>query len=114
MDAHPGYYQQLKNSDVHLYPNPDFQQVELDVLRTYPQIDDARHRQKLHTSLRNVLTCFVKRNAKIGYFQGMNFIASHLLSQMHNEEYAFWTLCQIVEKYLPLDYFSNFFGVVVD
>ena len=44
----------------------------------------------------------------------MNFIAAHLLSQMRNEEYAFWTLCQIIEQYLPLDYFSNFFGVVVD
>lgn len=44
----------------------------------------------------------------------MNFIVAHLLNQMRNEEYAFWTLCQIVENYLPLDYFSNFFGVVVD
>ena len=44
----------------------------------------------------------------------MNFIAAHLLSQMRNEEYVFWTLCQIIEQYLPLDYFSNFFGVVVD
>lgn len=33
---------------------------------------------------------------------------------MANEEYAFWTLCQIIECYLPLDYFSNFFGASVD
>ena len=50
-------------------------------------------RVRLHAQLRNVLNCFLKRNAKIGYFQGMNFLAAHLLSQMRNEEYAFWTLC---------------------
>ena len=44
----------------------------------------------------------------------MNFIAAHLLQVMRNEEYAFWTLCQMIETYLPLDYFSNFFGVLVD
>ena len=44
----------------------------------------------------------------------MNFIAAHLLQVMSNEEYAFWTLCQMIETYLPLDYFSNFFGVLVD
>ena len=88
--------------------------MELDVLRTYPHEPDERVKLKLQSELRNVLTCFVKRNAKIGYFQGMNFIAAHLLSQLRHEEYAFWTLCQIIESYLPLDYFSNFFGVVVD
>ena len=63
------------------------------MIRTYPHVEDPKTRTKLHSNLRNVLMCFVKRNAKIGYFQGMNFIAAHLLSQMRNEEYAFWTLC---------------------
>ena len=54
---------------------------------------DDKMRVRLHAQLRNVLNCFLKRNAKIGYFQGMNFLAAHLLSQMRNEEYAFWTLC---------------------
>ena len=45
--AHPGYYQQLKNNQGLIYPNPDFQQIELDVLRTYPHIEDAKHRAKL-------------------------------------------------------------------
>ena len=30
------------------------------------------------------------------------------------EEEAFWTLNQIIEKYLPLDYYSNMVGVLVD
>ena len=30
------------------------------------------------------------------------------------EEDAFWVTCMIIEKYLPLDYYSNFFGVLAD
>ena len=33
---------------------------------------------------------------------------------MMNEEEAFWTLVQMVEVYLPIDYYSNLFGVLVD
>ena len=43
----------------------------------------------------------------------MNSLASQLLAVM-NEEEAFWTLCQIVESYFSIDYFSNFFGVLID
>jgi hypothetical protein len=31
-----------------------------------------------------------------------------------NEEEAFWTLVQLVEVYLPLDYYSNLLGVLID
>jgi len=51
-----------------LYPNPDFEQIELDVLRTYPLVTDQKAKAKLQTQLRNVLNCFLKRNAQIGYF----------------------------------------------
>ena len=78
--ANPGYYSQLKNCKDLLYPNYDFKQIELDVSRTYPHVQDQKDRLRLEGQLRNVLHCFVKRNAKIGYFQGMNFIASHLLT----------------------------------
>ena len=30
------------------------------------------------------------------------------------EEESFWTLCQIIEVYFPLDYFAGFYGVLVD
>lgn len=53
------------------------------------------------------------RNPTVGYCQGMNFIAARLLNCMREEE-AFWTLTQIVEQYLPLDYYSNMIGVLVD
>lgn len=55
----------------------------------------------------------VIRNPTIGYCQGMNFIAARLLNCMREEE-AFWTMTQIVERYLPFDYYSNMIGVLID
>ena len=43
----------------------------------------------------------------------MNFIGANLLECM-DEEDAFWTLTQIIENYLPLEYYSNMLGVVLD
>lgn len=63
--------------------------------------------------LRHVLYALVIRNPTVGYCQGMNFIAARLLVCMSEEE-AFWTLVMIIEKYLPLDYYSNMIGVLVD
>ena len=43
----------------------------------------------------------------------MNFIASRLLELMSEEE-SFWTLAMIIETILPLDYYSNMVGVLID
>jgi len=95
------------------YPNPAFNQIELDLTRTYPNIIEVEDLQSLLGPLRNVLYSIVIRNPTIGYCQGMNFIAARLLYCMKEEE-AFWTMTQIVECYLPLDYYSNMIGVLVD
>lgn len=63
--------------------------------------------------MRNVLTTYVKRNPTVGYCQGMNFIVGRLLKFM-NEEEAFWTMTMILETILPLDYYSNMIGVLID
>ena len=63
--------------------------------------------------LRNVLATYVKRNPTVGYCQGMNFIVRRLLEYMSEEE-AFWTLAMIVETLLPIDYYSNMVGVLID
>lgn len=39
MHANPGYYQALCDLEMN-YPNPDFQQVEIDVKRTFPHVKD--------------------------------------------------------------------------
>ena len=110
--SNPGYYEAMKKQGF-FYPNPAFQQIELDLPRTYPNVEDEQELSSLLEPLRNVLYCIVIRNPTIGYCQGMNFIAARLLFCMKEEE-AFWTMAQIVEKYLPLDYYSNMIGVLVD
>ena len=69
--------------------------------------------EELIVPLRNVLCTYTKRNPTVGYCQGMNFIVGRLLRFMKEEE-AFWTLAMIVETILPLDYYSNMVGVLID
>jgi len=47
-----------------------------------------------------------RRNAAVGYCQGMNLVASTLLLVHADEEEAFWVLAAIVEHILPQDFFS--------
>lgn len=63
--------------------------------------------------LKRILVTYVKRNPTVGYCQGMNFIVGRLL-QFMNEEEAFWTLTMIIETILPIDYYSNMVGVLID
>jgi hypothetical protein len=44
----------------------------------------------------------------------MNFIVGILLATGLSENESFWVLVQIVEKYMPIDYFSVMSGVMVD
>jgi|LauGreDrversion4_2_1035121.scaffolds.fasta_scaffold204776_1 hypothetical protein len=43
----------------------------------------------------------------------MNYIVGRMLHYMEEEE-AFWTLTAIAESILPLDYYSNMLGALVD
>lgn len=43
----------------------------------------------------------------------MNFIVGRLLKYMNDEE-CFWTLAMIIETMLPIDYYSNMVGVLID
>lgn len=69
--------------------------------------------EKFIDPMRNVLTTFVKRNPTIGYCQGMNFIVGTLLRYM-NEVESFWVFVSIAENILPLDYYSDMLGILVD
>jgi len=44
----------------------------------------------------------------------MNDIVGRMLSLKFTEEESFWLLVQIVEQYLPIDYFSVMNGVIID
>lgn len=43
----------------------------------------------------------------------MNFIVGRLLQFMTEEE-SFWTLANLIETVLPIDYYSNMVGVLID
>ena len=71
------YYRNLKNLPMS-YPNPSFNQIELDLRRTFTELKISKS-EKLIVKLRNVLTTYTKRNPTIGYCQGMNFLVGRLL-----------------------------------
>ena len=64
--------------------------------------------------LKNILMCYSIRNTSIGYCQGMNFIVGRLLLIIDNEEQVFWIFTQMIEAYLPGDFFLLFTGVRKD
>jgi len=69
---------------------------------------------KIIKKLRNILLAFSRRNVSIGYVQGFNFIVGRILKIVANEESAFWIFCQIIEYILPINYFSEMSGLMVD
>ena len=105
------YYYVLRDQKVD-YPNAGFNQIELDLKRTYPDEPPDVVEEKIGP-LRNVLSTFLKRNPTIGYCQGMNFIVSRLLENL-SEEQSFWVFMHIVEDMLPLDYYSQMLGILTD
>ena len=58
--------------------------------------------------------CYSIRNTTVGYCQGMNFIVGRLLLIMDNEEQVFWIFIQIIEKMLPLFYYSDLAGIIIE
>ena len=72
-----GYYKKLKKLALQ-YPNPSFNQIELDLRRTFTELKVAKS-ERLIVKLRNVLFTYCKRNPTIGYCQGMNFLVGRIL-----------------------------------
>ena len=46
--------------------------------------------------------------------QGFNFIVGKILKNVKNEEESFWIFVEIIEKYLPLNFYIESFGIVTD
>ena len=64
--------------------------------------------------MKNILLAYSRRNLSIGYCQGFNFIVGRLLKVFDDEEEAFWVFVQIIENYLPINYYSEMAGIIVD
>ena len=109
---HPMYYSKLSNFPDAI-PSPYEKQIELDLKRTFPS-DEYFQKPETLQSLKNVLLAYSRRNITIGYYQGFNFIAGLLLKTLENEEDTFWVFTQLIEEILPINYFSELVGVIVD
>lgn len=73
-------------------------QIQLDVPRTFPN-NTWIQSENGQAALRRVLLAFAHHNPRIGYCQGMNFVAAILLVVMeHDEEAAFWVLASLIDE----------------
>ena len=84
----------------------------MDLGRTFPG-EDFYRRPEIIDSLRRICLAYAVRNPEIGYCQGFNFIVGRLLKIMTEEE-AFWMMSSLLESFIPLDYYSRMFGVILD
>eukprot|EP01135_Chromosphaera_perkinsii_P003695 Nk52_evm13s252 gene=Nk52_evmTU13s252 len=76
-------------------------EICLDLTRTFPKHRDFRRQDsELVNKLRNILQAYSLYNQKVGYCQGMSFIAGFALLILKEEEEVFWLLSAIVEDYL--------------
>ena len=108
-----GYYQSLLKAFPNGTQTPSEESLKLDIHRTFPNLHYFKN-EKTQKKLTNILTAFVRRDATIGYSQGFNFIVGKLLFVIKDEEKVFWTFTQIIENYLPGDFYLLFSGVKKD
>ena len=109
----PGYYSSIIKNFPYGTQSPGESALKLDVTRTFPYLDFYK-KEENRKKLERILTAFVRRNATIGYSQGLNFIVGRLLMVLEDEEKTFWVFTQIIEEYLPGDYYLLFAGVRKD
>ena len=94
-------------------PSAAVRQIELDLARTFPghRFFETAAGQ---AQLRQVLVAYSLRNPRVGYVQGMGFIAALLLLFMGPEP-AFWCFVAVIERLLPRDFFGDaLLGLLVE
>jgi len=113
MRQFPDYYNDILNLYPDYVPSLFEKSIENDLNRTFPDEEFFQDEDNIN-KIRNILTAFSRRNSSIGYTQGFNFIVGRLLQILEDEEETFWLFVQIVETILPVEYYSELAGVMVD
>lgn len=85
----------------------------MDLRRTFPT-DPFFKKSSTLKAMKNILLAYSRRNVSIGYCQGFNFIIGRVFKIILNEENSFWLFVQIIENILPLSYYSELAGILVD
>lgn len=89
--------------------------IMTDLPRTFPDnIYFSNVQLERPTQLYRILLAFAHHNRRIGYCQGLNYIAALLLLVTKNEETVFWLLKVLVERQLPDYYSPTMDGVITD
>ncbi|EAR98577.2 TBC domain protein (macronuclear) [Tetrahymena thermophila SB210] len=86
-------------------------QIDQDMKRSRELVAEDSQLQ----AMKRIFIAYARRNACIGYCQGLNYIVAKFLRFGISEEESFWLLVQLLENILPLDYYpSMMMGVVCD
>ena len=102
----PGYYDDLVSQPRDEDDPAVAAQIDMDIHRTLT--DNIFFRKGPGVGrLQEVLLAYARRNAEVGYCQGMNLITANLLLIMPSAEDAFWVLASIVENILPRGYYDH-------
>ena len=96
------YYLNLRGDD----DSRDIDAIMKDVPRTLTGKYDFYAKSGFER-LKRVLIAFVGKYPGLGYTQGLNMIAGYLLLAIPDESDAFWVLCNMVDHFFPVDYFSK-------
>jgi hypothetical protein len=100
----PGYYEDLVNNGV---DDPTIAtQIQMDITRTLTDNIFFRTGPGVQ-KLNEVLLAYSRRNAEVGYCQGMNLITACLLLILPTAEDAFWVLATMIESILPQNYYDT-------
>jgi len=91
-------------------------QILTDIPRTFPNnmFFDKTHPKTLQNPLFNILKAFANTNPKIGYCQGINYIAGLILLVTKDEDASFWLLKVMCEQILPEYYTASMPGLLTD
>ncbi|KAL9963401.1 hypothetical protein ACROYT_G026911 [Oculina patagonica] len=113
MKLNRGRYQQLSGESS--LDEQTLHGIQTDIDRTFPDnIHFSNNQADMRPALYNVLVAYAKHNPRIGYCQGLNYIAGLMLLIVRKEEVAFWLLDVIVGNLLPDYYGKDMFGLQVE
>ena len=76
----------------------DILQIKRDLNRSFPTCEFYSENGPGQVILERLLITICKYDTKIGYVQGMNFIAGNLLYHC-SEEVAFWLFISLIEEH---------------
>ena len=108
---HKEYYYKIIYQYPEYIPSKCEAIINADLKRTFPN-EEYFKKPENKKKLKNVLIAYSRRNSKIGYCQGFNFIVARLLKLFDKEEDVFWIFVQIIENILPCEYYSELVGII--